>query len=122
MQSDFVTTLFDGYSNTDKVTVGFTMAVNALAKGHSATVILMAKSVELGKPDAMQNINIGAPFKPLGELLATFLADGGRVAVCSSCLLHAGFSPEDMDPKYPIINAPDVVDLLMNAKGSLQIA
>lgn len=122
MQSDFVSTLFDGHSNTDKVTIAFTMAVNALLKGHSATIILMAKSVELGKPDAMRDINIGPPFKPVAELLDTFLAEGGRVAVCSSCLLHAGFSPEDMDPQYPIINAPDVVDLLMGAKGSLQIA
>lgn len=121
MQTDFVSTLFDGHSNTDKVTVAFTMAVNALAKGHSATIILMAQAVELGKPDATHDIDIGAPFKPVKELLESYLAQGGRIAVCSSCMIHGGFTAEDMDPKFSIINAPDVIDLLMAAKGSLQI-
>lgn len=122
MQTDFVGTLFDGHSNTDKVTVAFTMAVNALAKGHTATIILMAQAVELGKPDATHDIDIGEPFKPVRELLDTYLDDGGRIAICSSCMIHGGFSAEDMDPKYTIINAPDVVDLLMAAKGTLQIS
>lgn len=122
MQTDFVSTLFDGHSNTDKVTVAFTMAVNALAKGHSATIILMAQAVELGRPDAMRDIDIGNPFKPVGELLDTYLAEGGRIAVCSSCMIHGGFTADDMDPAYEIINAPDVIDFLMNAKGTLQIA
>ena len=34
---------------------------------------------------------------------------------------HNGFHAEQMDPRYVLINAPDVVSLLMNAKGSLQI-
>lgn len=121
MQTDFVSTLFDGHSNNDKVTVAFTMAVNALAKGHSATIILMAQAVELGQPEAANDIDIGAPFKPVKELLDTYLAQGGRIAVCSSCMIHGGFSAEDMDARYDIINAPDVIDLLMAAKGSLQI-
>lgn len=122
MQTDFVSTLFDGHSNTDKVTVAFTMAVNALAKGHSATVILMAQAVELGRPGAADNIDIGTPFKPVKELLDAYLAQGGQVAICSSCMIHGGFNAEDMDSRYPIINAPDVIDLVMGAKGTLQIS
>lgn len=122
MQTDYVSTLFDGHSNADKVTVALTMAVNALAKGHSATIILMAQAVELGRPGAADDINIGAPFKPAKELLATYLEQGGRISVCSSCMIHGGFTADDMDPKYSIINAPDVIDLVMGAKGTLQIA
>ena len=122
MQTDYVSTLFDGHSNTDKVTVAFTMAVNALSKGHTATIILMAQAVELGQPGATNDIDIGTPFKPVKELLDTYLAQGGRIAVCSSCMIHGGFNADDMDPDYSIINAPDVIDLVMGAKGSLQIA
>ena len=39
--TDFVATIFDGKSNPNKVTVSFAMALNALMKGHSATLILM---------------------------------------------------------------------------------
>ena len=46
--TDFVATVFDGTSNPNKVTVTFTMALNALLKGHTATIILMVDAVQLG--------------------------------------------------------------------------
>ena len=33
-----------------------------------------------------------------------------------------GLSAEQMDPRFEIITAPDVIDLLMGATGSLQIS
>lgn len=119
--SDFVSTLFDGKSNPNKMTVAFTMAVNALQKGHSVTLILMVEAVELGRPNATDGIDIGAPFEPVSVLLTKFKEAGGTIAICGSCMIHNGYSAEDMDADYPIINAPQVIDLLMNAKGSLQI-
>lgn len=43
--TDFVATIFDGRSNPNKVTVTFIMALNALLKGHTATIILMVEAV-----------------------------------------------------------------------------
>lgn len=120
--TDFVTTLFDGRNNPEKVTVAFTMALHALKKGHSATLILMVQAVELGRPGAAEGLDIGRPFEPVPALLAQFVALGGRVAVCSSCMIHNGMQPEDIAPGYEIITGPDVIDLLMAAKGSLQIS
>lgn len=119
--ADFVTTLFDGKSNPNKITVAFTMALNALKKGHSALVLLMVEAVELGKPGALDGIDIGKPFSPAAEVLKDYLAAGGRIAICGACLVHNGFTPEEMVPEYEIITAPDVIDALMGAKGSLQI-
>lgn len=119
--SDFVGTLFDCESNPDKVTVAFTMALNAVLKGHSSTVILMAEAVRLGLPDAAAGMDIGAPFEPVAELMRKFLEGGGRIAVCRSCMVHNGLSEDQIDKRFPIITAPDVIDLLMAAKGSLQI-
>lgn len=119
--ADFVATLFDGTSDPNKITVAFTMALNALNKGHSAIVLLMVEAVELGKPGMLDAIDIGKPFQPAGELLEQFLAAGGRIGICGACMIHNGFTAEDMAPGYEIITAPDVVDLLMDAKGSLQV-
>lgn len=119
--SDFVVTLFDGQNNPNKVTVAFTMALNALKKGHSAIIILMVEAVELGKPDATAGIDIGQPFEPVSDLCTAYLQQGGRIAVCGPCMIHNGFSAEEMVKEYEIIKAPDVIDLLMSAKGSLQI-
>jgi predicted peroxiredoxin len=98
------------------------MAVNAVQKGHNACLILMAEGVALGVPGAAEPISIGAPFEPAADLLKKYLEQGGRVAVCKSCMLHNGLSAEQMDPRFEIITAPDVIDLLMGATGSLQIS
>lgn len=119
--TDFVVTLFEGKSNPNNLTVAVVMALNALKQGHTATIILMVEAVELGKPGATKGINIGAPFAEVGGQLEEYLNMGGQVCICNACMLHNGFSPEDMDNRFELINAPDVVTLLMNAKGSLQI-
>lgn len=122
MQSaDFVATLFDGRGNPAKITVAFTMALNALQKGHDAMVLLMVEAVELGLPDATKGLDVGKPFEPVSDLVAKFLSGGGRIGVCKSCMIHNGFTAEQMVPGYEIVTAPDVVDLMMTAKGSLQI-
>lgn len=119
--ADFVATLFDGTSNPNKITVAFTMALNALKAGHSAIVLLMVEGVELGKPGALAGIDIGKPFEPAADLLEAYLAAGGRIGICGACMIHNGFTAEQMVPDYEIITAPDVISLLMAAKGSLQI-
>lgn len=118
--TDFVATVFDGTSNPSKVTVAFTMANAALQK-HSATLILMAEGVYLAKPGGAQGMDIGKPFSPVPELLEGFLAGGGRLMVCRSCMEHNGLTEADLDPRAGIVTAPQVIELLIAAKGSLQI-
>ncbi len=119
--TDFVATVFDGEGNPNKVTVAFAMALNALMKGHSATIILMVDAVTLGQPHGTDSIDIGKPFEAVSDLLAKYLDKGGRVVICGPCMIHNGMTAAQMDPRFEIINAPDVIDLLMNAKGSLQV-
>ncbi|KEO55215.1 DsrE family protein [Thioclava indica] len=119
--ADFVTTVFDGKSNPAKVTVAFTMALNAVKAGHSALVLLMVEAVELGVPGATEGMDIGKPFEPVDDLLKAYLAGGGRIGICGACMIHNGFTAEQMAPEYEMVTAPDVVTLLMASKGSLQI-
>ena len=119
--TDFVVTLFEGKSNPNNLTVAVVMGLNALRQGHTAAIILMVEAVELGRPGATKGIDIGAPFAEVSGQLEEFLELGGQVCICNACMLHNGFSAKDMDSRFELINAPDVVTLLMNAKGSLQI-
>ncbi|AJE47201.1 DsrE family protein [Celeribacter indicus] len=119
--ADFVATVFDGKSNPAKVTVAFTMANKALEQGRSAMVLLMVEAVELGVPGATGGMDVGAPFKPVPELFAAFTGNGGRIGICSSCMIHNGFTAEQMDPAYEIVDAGAVVTLLCEARGTLPI-
>ncbi len=121
-KTDFVATLFHGKDDPNKMTVAFVMGLNALKQGHSATVILMVSAVELGVPGAAKGVDIGAPFPEVGGVLESFLELGGQVCICRACMIHNGFTEAQMDPRFVLIDAPDVVTLLMGAKGSLQVA
>ena len=120
-QTDFVVTLFEGKENPENLTVAVVMALNAIQQGHTASIILMVKAVSLGQPGEAKDVDIGAPFPEVGGKLEEFLDKGGQVCICNSCMIHNGFTQEQMDSRYVLINAPDVVSLLMGAKGSLQI-
>jgi len=120
-QTDFVVTLFEGKENPNNLTVAVVMGVNALKQGHSASIILMVHAVALGQPGATEGVDIGAPFPAVSGQLEEFLRLGGQVCICSSCMEHNGFKAEQMDDRFVLITAPDVVKLLMGAKGSLQI-
>jgi tRNA 2-thiouridine synthesizing protein D len=118
----FVTTLFDDRKTPSKVTVGFVMAMNAAKKGHQTTVILMVDAVHLGVPTGVDGIDVGAPFKPVRELLEALLAAGGKVVVCASCMEAAKLTREQLDPRFGVVSGPEVVDLLMAAQGTFQVA
>ena len=119
--TDYVGTLFDNVSNPNKITVALTMAGVALKKGHSAVLILMVDAVHLAVPNALDSIDIGAPFQPAGKLLEAFIKEGGKVLVCGACMIHNGVEESAIDTRFTVIGADDVVELLMNAKGSLQL-
>ena len=121
-KTDYVGTLFDNAeSNPSKITLAFTMAGKALEQGHSASVILMVDAVHLGVPNALDNVDIGAPFKPAKELLEAFVEKGGNVLVCGACMEHNGIEDAAIDERFTKISGDDVVELLMAAKGSLQL-
>lgn len=105
----------------NKVTVTFTMALNALLKGHTATIILMVEAVELGKPGAATGMDTGKPFEPVASLPGQVPGKGRADRNCGACMIHNGMTAEQMDPRFSVITAPDVIELLMGAKGSLQV-
>ncbi len=118
---DYVGTLFDNESNANKVTVAFTMANKALDAGYSAALILMVDAVHLACPGRVDDIDIGAPFKPVKALQEALLEKGGKILVCDACLVHNKVDPSTIDSRFTQITGEDVVALTMNAKGSLQV-
>ncbi|MBR0573209.1 MULTISPECIES: DsrE family protein [Pasteurellaceae] len=102
--------------------MAFTLANKVLEKGYSATILLMVDAVSLAIPGKVDNIDIGAPFSGLKTLQESFIQNGGKILVCKACMVHNNIIPEQIDPRFGIIDGDEVADLIMNAKGSLQIS
>lgn len=120
-QTDYVSTLFSNIDDPNKITVALTAAVKALEQGYSASIMLMVDGVYLARPGTLDGVDIGAPFMPAPDLLAAFMEKGGQMLVCGACMQHNGVPADEIDSRFEVITADDVVSLLMGAKGTLQL-
>ncbi|MZP30668.1 sulfur reduction protein DsrE [Heliobacterium undosum] len=114
----FLVTLSFDKSDENRVTVAFTFAVEALKKGHTAGLVLLIEGVRVAEQGHVDTIDIGAPFRPVKELLDEFLALGGKLYICAACLHHNHV--ENLMPEAIVITGPDIVDFYMNAKSVAQ--
>ncbi|MTV47929.1 sulfur reduction protein DsrE [Heliobacillus mobilis] len=119
--SSFVVTLGFNNNNENYVTVALTVALAAQKKGEQACLLLLVDGVHLGKEGYVDDINIGEPFRPVRDLLADFLASGGQLKICGACLHHNKIANDELLTSAEIITGSDIVDLLNNAKSTLQL-
>jgi len=96
-------------SNSDKSSVGMTIANAAKSGGHDVAVFLTSDAVYLGKK-AYADQSVYRPFKPLEELVRVFLDGKGTVWACTPCVAHRGLSPEDMLPGVIVTGAGPLIE------------
>ncbi|WP_071395019.1 DsrE family protein [Bacillus tuaregi] len=119
--TDLLITLTSHENDANNVTIAFTMGAKALEKGHSVEILLLSHAVHLAEKGYADKIDIGAPFKPIKDILPTFLEKGGKLKVCSSCMEHNGVSKDNILDAAEVVTADYVVDAIMNSKKSLQL-
>jgi predicted peroxiredoxin len=96
-------------SNSDKSSVGMTIANAAKSGGHEVPVFLTSHALYLGK-QAYADASVYRPLKPLEELVRTFLDGKGTVWACTPCVAHRGISPEDMLPGVIVTGAGPLIE------------
>lgn len=118
---DLLVTLTAHERDSNNVTIAFTMGWQAAKKGHDVELILLSDAVHLASENYVDKIDIGEPFKSVKELLPLYLEAGGKLKVCSACMIHNGVDPASLVEGAEVINAEYVVDALMAADKSLQL-
>jgi len=104
--------------NADKTVVAFVVANAALASGQEVTTFLSVEAVRLAIAGYADDIT-SEGFKPLKELLAFYIENGGRIWVCPPC-----FKARDLDENELVASAifaggASVVELLAEGAASL---
>ncbi len=104
-----------------RVTLAFTAGVAAIEKGFQPTIVLLMDGVHNARQGYVDDIDIGEPFLCVKDLLEVYLDQGGELAVCGPCWKFQGLPDEEMMPGLKKVRSGDVVLMLANAKGSLQL-
>lgn len=137
VRPDFVVVL--GVSDdAEKVTLAVTAAAAKASQGKQVVLVAFSAGVETlrvaGAPphasaeaeaDArslrVAEVDLGAPYKPAGKQLDKFLAAGGVVLGCKSCVVHRGLTyGETLHPSVQPMQMPDLLRMLDEASSSLQ--
>jgi predicted peroxiredoxin len=94
MTNTFCVTITECRTNGDKATVGFVVANAALGSEKDTMVFLSTDGIWAAVRGEVDKIDEGQPFAPLKELVEKFVANGGRILVCSPCMKKRGVTAE----------------------------
>lgn len=96
MAETFCVTIANCKLDHDKVTLGFVVANAAQGSEKETMVFLSADGVWAAHKEEMLNVDEGAPFAPLKDLIEKFVKAGGKIYVCSPCMKKRDITEGDL--------------------------
>jgi predicted peroxiredoxin len=118
---EFLITLSHHKNSEKHVTLAFTLGLKAIEKGYRTAIVLLLDGVHVGRAGYADDIDVGEPFLPVGDMLPIYLEQGGELLVCGSCWKHDHLPDSERLPGTRIVSADQVIDFLMNAKSTIQL-
>jgi len=104
--------------NPEKATLPFVMANTALASEVNVVVALQSMGVYLAMKGYAKHVKAEG-FPPLKELIENMLEMGGKLYICGPCVKARDIPPEDLIDGATIINAPLLVNEMVEADVTL---
>lgn len=108
----FCVSLSCAKDNRDKATVAFVIANAAVGSEQETLVFLSIEAVRLASPGYADDIHEEG-FAPLKELMAKFVAAGGKIFVCSPCFKKRGLDETKLVPGATIVGGAKLVEFLV---------
>jgi predicted peroxiredoxin len=107
-----------GKDDLERATLAFIVANAALTAGQEAVVLLTIDGVwfaKRGYSDGLQAEGFG----PIGELISSFISNGGQVWVCGVCVKPRNIVSEELIEGAKIVGAAVAVEAMVNGAQTL---
>ncbi len=102
----------------DMATLPFMLANAALTMDVDAVVVLQNEAVMLGTPNGSNEVH--APeLPPLKDLINSFIANGGKMLVCTPCMKVFKVTPEMLRPEVEMVAAARVTIEMLSARATV---
>jgi uncharacterized protein len=118
MSGKFVVSLTHAKNDTDKATVAFVVANAAAASDKEAVVFLSIEGVRLSQLGLADDIHEEG-FAPLKDLMASFVAAGGKIYVCSPCFKKRKLNENTLVPGAMLVGGAKLVEFMGEACPSV---
>ena len=104
--------------NPDKTTVAFVVANAGVAAGQEVVIFLNVEGVRLATTGYADDIT-SEGFKPLKELLTSFIENGGKIWICPPCFNARGLDKDNVIAGTSFAGGAAVVEFLAQGATSL---
>ena len=107
-----------GKEELERATLAFIIANASLTAGQEAVVLLTIDGVWFathGYADGLQAEGFG----PIGDLISSFIMNGGHVWVCGVCIKPRNIAEEDLIEGAQIVGAAVAIEAMVNGAQTL---
>lgn len=109
-----------GKEDPERATLAFIVGNVAASADQEAVVLLTIEGVCLATRGYADTIEKPG-FPPLRDVLASFVANGGKIWVCGTCAKPRGITEADLIEGATIVTAANVVEYIASGAGTLSI-
>ena len=110
--------LTSGQDNIDKASVAFVVANAGIAAGQEVAIFLTVEAVRLAEKGFADEITAQG-FKPLKELIDSYVTGGGKIWVCPPCANVRGVTEDKLVNGAVLAGGAKVVEFLSQGAGSV---
>ena len=103
----------------ERSSVAWSIANTAAASGMEVTVFLVAAGVDWVRKGATGVARLNPLDPSVGEMIESYLDNGGRILVCPPCAKVRGYTEESLIERATIAGAPVMLEEIVNGAASL---
>jgi predicted peroxiredoxin len=105
-----------GHENPEKAVLPFVLATASQSMNVEVVMFLQSSAVRLACRGEAEKVKTRG-FLPLDKLFETFIGLGGRIYLCSPCVMEREIMPADLVEGVEIAAAGTLVDEVMTARS-----
>ena len=103
----------------ERSSVAWSIANTAAASDFQVTVFLVAAGVDWVRKGAADVARLNPMDPPVGDMLRSFLENGGRILVCPPCAKVRGYTEATLIDGATIAGAPAMLEVVGRGAGTL---
>jgi predicted peroxiredoxin len=103
----------------ERSSVAWSIANTASASNMDVTVFLVAAGVDWVRKGATEVAQLNPLDPSVGDMIRSFLGNGGRILVCPPCAKVRGYSEESLIDEATIAGAPVMLEEIAAGAASL---
>jgi len=103
----------------ERSSVAFSIANTAVATGMDVTLFLVAAGVDWVRKGAAEVAHLNPLDPTLGDMLETYLANGGKILVCPPCAKVRGYDEDSLIEGARLAGAPVMLEEVQAGATSL---